>query len=42
MEEEQLTVVVVTAGLRKEGDKVDIYRKAALLVRNKYRNRRRK
>jgi mRNA interferase RelE/StbE len=32
---EQVIVVVVAVGIRKEGDKSDIYRKAALLIGNK-------
>ncbi len=42
VEDEQVTVVVVAVGIRKEGDKADIYRKAALLVRARYQNRKRR
>lgn len=33
VQKEQVIVVVVAVGIRKGGDKADIYRKAALLVR---------
>ena len=38
VERELVTVVVVAVGIRREGDKSDIYRKAAVLVRTHYRN----
>jgi mRNA interferase RelE/StbE len=37
VQKEQVIVVVVAVGIRKEGDKSDIYRKAALLIRTNYR-----
>ncbi len=33
VQKEQVIVVVVAVGIRKDGDKADIYRKAALLAR---------
>ena len=37
VEREEVVVVVVAVGIRKEGDRADIYRQAALLV--KYTNK---
>jgi mRNA interferase RelE/StbE len=39
VQKEQVIVVIVAVGMRREGDKADIYRKAALLVRkpNRYK-----
>jgi len=37
VQKEQVIVIVVAVGIRKEGDKSDIYRKAALLIRTRYR-----
>jgi len=37
IQQEQVIVIVVAVGIRKEGDKSDIYRKAALLIRTTYR-----
>jgi len=34
---EQIIVVVVAVGIRREGDKADVYRKAALLMRTSKR-----
>src|SRR5947209_16769668 len=35
VQKEQVIVVVVAVGIRREGDKADIYRKAALLMRTR-------
>ena len=38
VEREEVVVVVVAVGIRKEGDRVDIYRQAALLVKHTRQN----
>lgn len=37
VQKNEIIVVVVAVGIRKEGDRSDIYRKAALLMRTHYR-----
>jgi len=38
VEREKVVVVVVAVGIRKEGDRADIYRQAALLVKHTRQN----
>ena len=38
VEREEVVVVVVAVGIRKEGDRADIYRQAALLVKHTRQN----